>query len=195
MLLMFPAIVEVEPYSVLELVVGSGGGAGVCGTDTVTADIAEQRRLMAMRRTKEIHMPIGFKLDHDREDYKVEHILGECGVSLGGQPGGGQGNGGGGCWASGGGGGYSIVSKRSPKGNQALLVAGGGGGSGSLHGLPGAGLEGILHGTLIDPINGGTASVDTPGYAGESGSTYNAAWTASVGAQWQGGEGCEFGAG
>jgi hypothetical protein len=37
--------------------------------------------------------------------------------------------------------------------------------------------------------------VDKPGRAGDSGSTYNAQWPATAGQQWQGGNGCEFGAG
>lgn len=53
----------------------------------------------------------------------------------------------------------------------------------------------MLAGTLLDPMNGTTATVDAPGIGGESGSTYNAAWPASAGEQWKGGNGCEFGAG
>jgi hypothetical protein len=62
-------------------------------------------------------------------------------------------------------------------------------------GAPGGAFEGILPGTLIDAICGGTATVDKPGRAGDSGSTYNAQWPATAGQQWQGGNGCEFGAG
>lgn len=108
---------------------------------------------------------------------------------------GGDGYGGSGCWASGGGGGYTMISKKTAMGSQALMVAAGGGGGASLNGLPGAALEGVLAGTLLDPLNGTTATVDEPGKGGESGSTYNAAWCATPGQQWQGGNGCEFGAG
>jgi hypothetical protein len=64
-----------------------------------------------------------------------------------------------------------------------------------LLGAPGGAFDGILPGTLIDAICGGTATVDKPGRAGDSGSTYNAQWPATAGQQWQGGNGCEFGAG
>ncbi len=77
-----------------------------------------------------------------------------------------DGYGGGGLWAAGGGGGYSIISKRTPQGNHALIVAGGGGGGCSLDGLPGVGMDGILPGTRIDTINGGTATCQYPGRAG-----------------------------
>jgi hypothetical protein len=60
---------------------------------------------------------------------------------------------------------------------------------------PGGGLEGVLAGTLLDPLNGMTATVEKEGLAGESGSTFNAAWPATSGSMWQGGNGCEFGAG
>lgn len=76
-----------------------------------------------------------------------------------------------------------------------LLLAAGGGGGGSVPGLPGAALEGVLPGTLLDPICGHTATVEMGGMAGDSGSTYNAAWPATSGSQYQGGNGCEFGAG
>jgi hypothetical protein len=76
-----------------------------------------------------------------------------------------------------------------------MLLAAGGGGGGSVDGLPGGALHGALPGTLIDPINGVTATVEKPGAAGDSGSTYNAQWPATAGAAFQGGNGCEFGAG
>lgn len=60
---------------------------------------------------------------------------------------------------------------------------------------PGGALEGVLAGTLLDPLNGTTATVESPGKGGESGSTYNAAWCSTPGLAWQGGNGCEFGAG
>jgi hypothetical protein len=75
------------------------------------------------------------------------------------------------------------------------IVAGAGGGGSSLSGRPGGGLEGELPGTRVDPINGGTATAASPGQAGESGSTFNTNWGATAGDMWQGGNGCEFGAG
>jgi hypothetical protein len=56
-------------------------------------------------------------------------------------------------------------------------------------------MEGVLKGSLVDPINGGSATMHIAGLAGESGSTYNAAWPSTAGAMWRGGNGCEFGAG
>lgn len=80
-------------------------------------------------------------------------------------------------------------------GAQVLLLAAGGGGAGSIDGLPGGALEGSLPGTLLDPLNGSTATVDKPGRPGETGSTFNSAWNGTSGDMWQGGNGCEFGAG
>lgn len=88
-----------------------------------------------------------------------------------------------------------MIAKRTVKGNQALLVAAGGGGAGTNSGLPGAAMDGILPGTVLDPINGSTATVNQGGAAGDSGTTFNAAWPATDGSMWQGGNGCEFGAG
>jgi hypothetical protein len=82
------AIIDVEPFSVLELIVGSGGGAGVTGTELQTVDIGEQRVKMAARRDKEIHMLKGTKMVHDDEDSSMVVIDEACGVTLGGQPGG-----------------------------------------------------------------------------------------------------------
>lgn len=127
--------------------------------------------------------------------HTAEVIDATCGTSKGGQPGGGDGYGGGGSWASGAGGGYSILSKRTPEGNQALLVAAGGGGGSSLDGLPGSGMDGSLPGTKLDPINGASATCDGPGKCGWCGTILNSKWPASDGAQWQGGNGSEFGAG
>lgn len=167
------AMVSVQPYDILEIVVASGGGGGAAGTEVEVADIELMRQGVT----------------------DTEVISGSCGQSLGGTPGGGEGYGGGKYWACGGGGGYSCVSKRSPKGNVALLVAAGGGGGGSVDGMPGGGLDGVLPGTHLDSRNGGTATVHLPGSAGDSGSVYNSAWQATDGTQWQGGNGCEFGAG
>lgn len=84
------AIIEVEPFSVLELVVGAGGGAGVNGTELETVDIEEQRRRMAIRRDIEIHLPKGEKMVHRDDDEHAVNVLNEevCGVTLGGAPGG-----------------------------------------------------------------------------------------------------------
>jgi hypothetical protein len=84
------AIIAVEPFSVLELVVGSGGGAGTCGTELQTVDIHEQRRRMALRRDKEIHLAKGEKMVHDDADeYAVALLVEEsCGTTPGGLPGG-----------------------------------------------------------------------------------------------------------
>lgn len=167
------AMVAVQPYDILEIVVASGGGGGAAGTEVEIADINLMRQGIT----------------------DTEVISGTCGQSLGGTPGGGEGFGGGKFWACGGGGGYSCVSKRTPKGNIALLVAAGGGGGGSIDGMPGGGLDGVLPGTHLDSRNGSTATVHVPGFAGDSGSIYNSAWQATDGTQWQGGNGCEFGAG
>lgn len=196
------AIIDVEPYSVLELTVGGGGGGGIQGTCIKNVDINELRRQAKIRREREV------KLSRLKLDVSVKDLMGDeevdpsndaeaskCGTALGGQPGGGEGYAGNDCWACGGGGGYSCVTKKTKRGAQLLLLAGGGGGGGSIPGLPGGGLTGIQPGTLLDPINGCTATVDTPGAAGDSGSTYNSQWPPTAGQQWQGGNGCEFGAG
>ena len=74
----------------LELVVGGGGGAGVNGSHLQTVDIDEQRRRMALRRDKEIHMLKGEKMVHSADDeYAVALLVEEgCGMTLGGTPGG-----------------------------------------------------------------------------------------------------------
>ena len=78
-----------EPFSVLELVVGTGGGAGVSGTALETVDIHEQRRRMAIRRDKEIHLLKGAKMVHEDDENSVMVVIDEaCGVTLGGTPGG-----------------------------------------------------------------------------------------------------------
>ena len=56
-------------------------------------------------------------------------------------------------------------------------------------------MDGEAAGALLDPINGMTATVHKGGAAGESGATFNSAWPAVSGEQWQGGNGCEYGAG
>ena len=177
-------IIAVEPYDVLEIVVGAGGGAGACGTDVELMDTDLQRK-----RAKERKEGLAVA------DEAGEVISATCGTALGGRPGGGDGYGGNKCWASGGGGGYSIVAKKTNKGNQALVVAAGGGGGGSVSGMPGVGMDGELPGTLLDPRNGCTATSTSPGQAGDSGSIFNADWTATDGQMWLAGNGCEYGAG
>ena len=187
------AIIDLEPFTVLEIVVGSGGKAGARGTEVEIMELNEMKRFV--REAKEAEKNLPREQRSDRVLPQMEVIDAQCGVTLGGSPGGGEGYGGGGCWACGGGGGYTAISKRTTRGTFTLLVAAGGGGGGSVPGAPGGGLEGVLPGTLLDPICGGTATVEKGGLAGDSGSTYNAAWPAQAGQQWQGGNGCEFGAG
>lgn len=187
-------LLEVEPYDVLEVVVATGGGAGATGTEVTSQDIEKQRAEMQVQRKREVFL--------SREERIAEKALkasgaddGECGVTLGGTPGGGEGYGGGGYWACGGGGGYTIISKRTPKGNQAYVIAAGGGGGGSVDGLPGGGMDGVQTGTRIDPICGQTATAEQGGSFGDSGSQFNSKWPAISGVMWQGGHGSEFGAG
>jgi len=191
------AILSVEPYDVLEIVVGSGGCAGTVGSEIESTDIDVQRAAMKITRQREMFLSREERLDPKRKsevsDFGV--TAASCGITMGGVPGGGEGYGGGGCWACGGGGGYSIVAKRTPRGNQALLVAAGGGGGGSLHGLPGGNMDGDFPGARIDPICGGTATSERGGFAGDSGSTFNAQWPAEGGKMWLGGNASEFGAG
>jgi hypothetical protein len=191
------AIIDVEPYDVLEIVIGTGGCAGASGSEIEPADVDEQRAAMKVRRTAEMFLSRDERLDPNRKvemaDFSASAAA--CGITLGGIPGGGEGYGGGGCWACGGGGGYSIVAKRTPRGNQAFLVAAGGGGGGSLHGLPGGNMEGHFVGELVDPVCGGQASAERGGIAGDSGALVNSQWAAESGKMWQGGNACEFGGG
>jgi hypothetical protein len=196
------AIIEVEPYTILEICVGQGGFAGVAGKDMEATEmnrfrtIAKERRENTVLQSQLLANPQAKIPWYDPDNLQaIAPTEGYCGVTAGGSPGGGIGYGGGGAWACGGGGGYSSVSKKTSKGTQVLLVAAGGGGGGSLHGLPGGALEGTYKGTLIDPINGSTATVTKPGEAGDIGTTFNSAWNGSGGEMWQGGFGCEFGAG
>jgi hypothetical protein len=174
-------------------VVGSGGGGGTTGTEVEVLDIEEQRRVMAVRRLEETFLSKEERLARKAPSFDV--IDAECGITLGGVPGGGEGYGGGGYWACGGGGAYTIISKRTPKGNQALVVAGGGGGGGSTPGMPGVGMDGALPGTRIDPITGGSATATAGGKFGDSGTTFNSKWPAETGEMWKGGNGSEFGSG
>ena len=49
----------------------------------------------------------------------------------------------------------------------------------------GAGMDGPLEGTRLDPRNGGTATCLRGGKAGDSGSVYNSKWKATEGTMWQ----------
>lgn len=95
------AIVDLEPFTILEITVGAGGQGGVCGTAIQAVPIDEQRRLMGMKRELEKKLPVGTNLPVEEDMTRVDVIDGNCGVALGGQPGGGEGYGGGSCWASG----------------------------------------------------------------------------------------------
>jgi hypothetical protein len=184
--------IEVIPHDTLEIVIGSGGSAGVPGTDVAAVDIDIMRKEMAVRRMREMYAKEGEARDKPMD---MDVIAASCGVALGGVPGGGEGYGGGIQWACGGGGGYTIVAKRNVKGNQAMVIAAGGGGGSSLNGLPGGGLTGAFPGTRIDPRNGFTATETAGGDGGDSGTQFNSQWPATSGEQWQGGNGCEFGGG
>ena len=74
------------------------------------------------------------------------------------------------------------------------MAAGGGGGC-SNNGVSGVGLDGLDHGTLIDPRDGACATSQGPGKAGGTGSVFTAQWVATAGARWQGGSASQFGGG
>lgn len=169
-------ILLVNPFDIFEVTVGSGGQAGVYGTE-----------IEAIQTHREEGAGIGEKL--------FDVIDGTVGVSLGGNPGGGIGYGGGGRWASGGGGGYSMVAKRTSEGNEVIAVAGGGGGGGSQDGLSGCGMTGPYPGSRLDPRNGCCAIGEQGGAAGDSGNIHFSDFPATNGMAWQGGNGCQFGAG
>jgi hypothetical protein len=187
------AILELEPFTILEITVGSGGRAGVRGSEIEAMDLVTMKEAVAYQKEAEKNL----SADQRSRSLvpQIDTMDSQCGITLGGTPGGGEGYGGNGCFATGGGGGYTSIARRTTKGTVMYLVASGGGGGGSVPGMPGGGLTGVLPGTLLDPICGGTATVEKPGLAGDSGSTYNAQWPATSGLQWQGGNGCEFGAG
>ena len=71
----------------------------------------------------------------------------------------------------------------------------GGGGAGSLDGLPGVCASEILVDSKLNPLNGGKASTDMGGKAGDSGGYLISRWPASDGSHYLGGSGSEFGAG
>lgn len=190
------AIITVSPYDVLEIVVGTGGQGGQTGTLIEDKDIERLRRETKEKRLRQTFMSREERIA-DNKQYDNRHGIEyeSAGIALGGTPGGGIGYAGGTEWASGGGGGYSIIAKRTPRGNEAILVAAGGGGGGSLDGLPGGGLHGPLPGTRLDPRNGSCGTCEIGGEPGDSGSIFNSAWPATRGEMWQGGNGCEYGAG
>lgn len=170
-------ILSVNPFDIFEVVVGSGGQAGIHGTEIeAIQSLNPQDGTQTTERTFDV-------------------IDSTCGIGLGGNPGGGIGYGGGGRWASGGGGGYSMISRRTADGNEVIAVAGGGGGGGSQDGLPGCGMNGPYPGTRIDPRNGLCAIGDQGGAGGDSGNIHFSDFPASSGTLWQGGNGCQFGGG
>lgn len=190
------AIIHVSPYDVLEIVVGTGGQGGQLGTLIDNKDIDKLREETKEKRLRQTFMTREERIA-DNKQYDNRHGIEyeSAGIALGGTPGGGIGYAGGTEWASGGGGGYSIIAKRTPRGNEAIIVAAGGGGGGSLDGLPGCGLHGPLPGTRLDPRNGSCGTIESGGDAGDSGTIFNSAWPATRGEMWQGGNGCEYGAG
>jgi hypothetical protein len=176
-------ILHVTPYDIYEVVVGTGGQAGVYGTEIEAIQMTTGGR------------GGGGGLEEGGGERTFDVIDGTVGVALGGTPGGGIGYGGGGRWASGGGGGYSMISKRAGEGNEVIAVAGGGGGGGSQDGLPGCGDTGPYPGSRIDPRNGCSAHGAEGGAAGDSGNIHFSDFPASDGTLWQGGNGCQFGGG
>lgn len=84
-------------------VVGSGGGGGVSGTEVAVVDLAEQRRRMLAKKCvarARIHpslpsLPLSLRSEGEapppESDERKDVIDSECGVALGGQPGGGDG--------------------------------------------------------------------------------------------------------
>lgn len=175
-------ILNVEPYEVLEIVVGSGGSGGTTGNEIDLTD-PNTKRYTDLSNT-----------DGSTNHYLIDESL-TTGIGLGGEPGGGKGFGGSVVWAAGGGGGYSMISKRRADGNEPLIVASGGGGGSSLDGIGGCGFNGVLVGAKVNPLNGQCASIEGPGLGGFSGSILNSKWSASDGMQWQGGDGSQFGGG
>ena len=162
------ALMVVVPDEALEIVVGAGGSAGVYG-GTVQL----------------VH-------EDDPAATEVEEV---CGVARGGHPGGGNGHGGNECWAAGGGGGYSMVQRFTKTGPVPVFVAGGGGGGGARDGCPGGGLDGELPGMRVDKRNGRMGTQERGGAAGDSGEAALCTFPSKPGAQWQGGNGAQFGGG
>ena len=200
--------VNVQPYDILDIVVGEGGRAGAYGTEIemkqTNREYEKENNFKGKERgqlsTIEENEDEASSIAPDKAtkvEPEFELIEQSYGIALGGEPGGGQGFGGGSNWAAGGGGGYSIVSRRVLEGSQVYAVAGGGGGGGSQGGVPGCGMDGALVGSRIDSRNGGcgNSNLERGGAAGDSGSIHNSAWPAMKGEMWQGGNGSQFGGG
>lgn len=80
------AIIDLEPFTVLEITVGSGGGAGVRGTEIETTDLQEMKRQYHENIENEKNLPAE---QRSRTLVpQVEVIDSQCGVTLGGSPGG-----------------------------------------------------------------------------------------------------------
>jgi hypothetical protein len=76
----------------LEIIVGSGGGAGVFGTEIEPLPLDEQRRIVKNKRNKMINLMKGRTVHDDDDDPTSKEIIGvqnqSYGISLGGTPGG-----------------------------------------------------------------------------------------------------------
>ena len=78
----------------MEIIVGSGGGAGVFGTEIEPLPLDEQRRIVKNKRKKMINLMKGRTVhyDDDDDDPTSKEIIGlqdqSYGISLGGTPGG-----------------------------------------------------------------------------------------------------------
>ncbi len=80
------AIMDLEPFTVLEITVGAGGGAGVKGTEIEMMDINDMKSLVAQKKEEEKNLPFNQKSKTLVPDVQV--IDSQCGVTLGGGPGG-----------------------------------------------------------------------------------------------------------
>jgi hypothetical protein len=74
-------ILNVEPFEILEIVVGSGGGAGVQGTEVELADIEQFRKKAAASGA--IGKKVTFQEKQAAEAIDVAVIDAKCGVALG----------------------------------------------------------------------------------------------------------------
>jgi hypothetical protein len=80
------AIVDLEPFTVLEITVGGGGKAGVRGTEIDMMDLKDMKEIVAKQREFEKALP-----GDQRSRSLVPQIAvidSQCGVTLGGSPGG-----------------------------------------------------------------------------------------------------------
>jgi hypothetical protein len=91
------AIIDLEPYTVLELIVGGGGSGGVTGTAIQTMDLNEMREYTAAQKESSANVElddgssIALKgvFSPDRVLIpQVDVIDAQCGTTLGGTPGG-----------------------------------------------------------------------------------------------------------